>query len=415
MIVTVSVDPNASYLPVDGQAQSSQGSIDYGTVTFEGVGGTLTADKLTTTSTTTTDGASPTSATEGTDATDAPKSQSIPLGAVVAVAVVAGALCLLLLFCCWWRRRKTKEEKEFERAHRPMHQEMSKTFVGGHGYGKETPEAPWEKFSQPTSASLHVPGNLPSPTSSKLFVSEHGESQTHLINKLSVSTSSPSYYTADSSNRGPPVPRRYSVKSTVTGKVNPSNNFANDEDDDYYDEYGSDAKSHRSRRNPLSPPSGLATFQGLSALGPPPKMPGEPNSFLTFRSGELPPTAPSQESNIRESPTPMQTPKPKRVPTQKSHKGGGASQHGHAGYFDQHLPLPANDSAYGGVEMTDRRNTKDLAMDNLLAALDSPSAPEHPSRSGDSPRSYNHDDTYDRAPSPLDPSAARAISSPSRQ
>lgn len=152
MIVTVSVDPNASYLPVDGQAQSSQGSIDYGTVTFEGVGGTLTADKLTTTSTTT-DGASPTSATEGTDATDAPKSQSIPLGAVVAVAVVAGALCLLLLFCCWWRRRKTKEEKEFERAHRPMHQEMSKTFVGGHGYGKETPEAPWEKFSQPTSAS----------------------------------------------------------------------------------------------------------------------------------------------------------------------------------------------------------------------------------------------------------------------
>ncbi|KAG8965632.1 hypothetical protein FRC00_010185 [Tulasnella sp. 408] len=366
MVVTATVDPNASYLPVDGQANTSAEAADYGTVTFEGVGGTLTADKLTTTSTAT-DPASPTA--EGA-VTSTPKSQSISMGAVVAVAVVVGALCLLLALCFWYRRRKSKKEKELARAQRPIHQEMNKTYVGGHGYGKETPEGSWEKFSQPTSASLHVPGNLPSPTSSKLFVSERGDSQRHLINKLSVSTSSPSYYTADSSRRGPPAPRRHSVKSTVTGKVNPSNNFAND-DDEEYDDYGSDAKSHRSRGNPLSPPSGLVNFQGLNALGPPPRMEaGQSNSFLTFRSGEFPPPAPTPESNIRESPTPMQTPKPRRVPTQKSHKGGGASQHGHGGYFDQHLPLPANDSAYGGVETKDRRNTKDMAMDNLLAALD---------------------------------------------
>ncbi|KAG8898253.1 hypothetical protein FRC01_010974 [Tulasnella sp. 417] len=410
MVVTATVDPNASFLPVDGQANSSADAADYGTVTFEGVGGTLTADKLTTTSTVT-DPASPTA--EGADVTNTPKSQSISMGAVVAVAVVVAALCLLLILCFWYRRRKSKKEKNISAEHQPMDQEMSRTYVGGHGYGKETPEGAWEKFSQPTSASLHVPGNIPSPTSSKLFVSDRGDSQRHLLNKLSVSTSSPSYYTADSSRRGPPAPRRHSVKSTVTGKVNPSNNFAND-DEDEYDDYGSDAKSHRSRGNHLSPPSGLPNFQGLGALGVPRKMEaGQHNSFLTFRSGELPPTAPTPESNIRESPTPMQTPKPRRVPTQKSHKGGGASQHGHAGYFDQHLPLPATESAYGGVETEDRRNTKDLAMDNLLAALDTPSAPEHPRRSGESQKSNNYDDAYDRAESPVDPSGAHVIASPS--
>lgn len=150
MVVTATVDPNASYLPVDGPANTSAEAADYGTVTFEGVGGTLTADKLTTTSTAT-DPASPTA--EGADVTSTPKSQSISMSAVVAVAVVVGALCLLLVLCFWYRRRKSKKEKELARAQRPMHQEMNKTYVGGHGYGKETPEGSWEKFSQPTSAS----------------------------------------------------------------------------------------------------------------------------------------------------------------------------------------------------------------------------------------------------------------------
>ncbi|KAG8988162.1 hypothetical protein FRB90_002936 [Tulasnella sp. 427] len=329
MVVTATVDPNASYLPVDGQANSSAGAsdtADYGTVTFEGVGGTLTADKLTTTSTETSEPTSTDSADADATADSAPKSQSISVGTVVAVAIVVGTLCLLLAFFFWWKRRKTKRENERRREKkRNMHQEMDKTYVG---------------------------------------------------------------------------------------KVNPSNNFA-DDDDDYYDEYGADAKSTRSRVNPLSPPGGgLATFRGLNALGTAQHMdPGTHNSFLTFRSGELPPSRSPSESNIRESPTPVQTPKPRRVPTQKSLKGGGASQHGHAGYFDVPVPLPT-DEAYDGVELKDRRKTKEVAMDNLLAALDTPTAPEHPGRSTASP-SYRYTDDYDRDLSPVDPTAPHIIPSPS--
>lgn len=151
MVVTATVDPNASYLPVDGDANASAtSSVNYGTVTFEGVGGTLTVDGLTTTSTST-DAESPTDSVAA-SSTSSTKSSSISLGAVIAVAVAVGVLCLLLAFFFWWRRRKARAEKSHARDQRAMH-EMNKTYVGGHGYGKETPEGTWEKFNHPPQAS----------------------------------------------------------------------------------------------------------------------------------------------------------------------------------------------------------------------------------------------------------------------
>ena len=137
-----------------------------------------------------------------------------------------------------------------------------------------------------------------------------------------------------------------------------------DDGDDYDPD---DSKSGRSRM-PLTPGSGQLTFQGagpgfegMRSLAAPPRMEpgGDPSSFLTFRSGEMDVESlrqnftfpPQPSSSVRDLSAAQRTPKPTRTPTQKSQKGGGTSQLGHA----NKSPEKASDAS---------------ALNSLIAALD---------------------------------------------
>ncbi|KAG8933127.1 hypothetical protein FRC02_012419 [Tulasnella sp. 418] len=236
------------------------------------------------------------------------KKQDIPLAAVVIAFVVVAVLCCALAALLWWKRKRDKQARRRERERKMDKHRQNR--VGGHGHSQDK-DGPWEEFKDPPA--------LPSPGS---------------------------FYSADAHQQPQPnYQHRMSVKSTVTGKVNPSNNFASYDDEDDED----DGRSMRSR-GMLSPGSGKVHFHDVH---PASRVAGgnDPASFLSFRSGiegnhQFPPQPIHREGPLREGPAKVVTQSPKRSNTHKSHKG-------------QHE-----------VDKKAKQNNM-IALTNLIAALDS--------------------------------------------
>lgn len=236
----------------------------------------------------------------------------------------------------------------------------------------------------PANDPAHVPGTLPSPATVKnnLQFSEKPIIEHHILSNFSTQAQPPS-----SSGHGGPrrKSKRFSmktVKSTFTGRINPSNNFASashDDSHDHDDGAGDDARSTRSRQllSQTSPLASFSTmpssFSGMGAamhssnnISPADgyqAQVGEPSSFLTFRSdGETPDTqlrttSPSFPFPVKAGPAAQSTPAPKRTMTLRSLKGGGASQSGHGHPDAMSSSTPPVPKAHA-------------ALGDLIAALD---------------------------------------------
>ncbi|KAG8908139.1 hypothetical protein FRB99_000167 [Tulasnella sp. 403] len=355
-VANLSLDPGYTSLPLDNDGVGTPNAIgqDYSTVTFKGVGGTLAATALTSTIVVTTSGPIPSSTDPAAAETQTSSTKQIPMTAVITAFVIVAVLCFLLMAFFWRKRRKYRQAAAADRERRQMRSHIgAKSFVGGHGHSTDR-EGPWEEFKAGPDYVHHLPGALPSPATTKYSYSDGGQSV--LLSKLSSAPLKPT--------------RRYSAKSTVTGKVNPNNNFA-ESTEEAGEDYDDPDETH-SNGPPLSPVSGKtkyiagpSAYQASNSLTVPGHLghtDGDPSSFLTFRSGDADVqeiqqrqfvfTQSAPEEVVRQSPNSLQTPPPQRALTLKSQKSSGLSADG-----------------YSTSETTVSGNS--AALSNLIAALDS--------------------------------------------
>jgi len=229
--------------------------------------------------------------------------------------------------------------------------------MGGHRFSKMD-ESNLQEYTEETFP--HIPGSLPSPATAKHALSEKPEH--YILSELSNQPVRPAAPGRQVKSR------RISVKSTITGKINPSNNFAASHDESHDDSWGEDARSSRTRA-PLSPTSsrGHMSFSGFGALSSVTAgLTGEPGSFLTFRSGDGDFDNPQMKSKsphytilsdspLKAGPTIQSTPLPKRALTQRSLKGGSSTLLAQSREEQHEMPRMLKQTA---------------ALDNLIAALD---------------------------------------------
>ena len=148
-IVNTAAAAGNTVLPINGSPTADASDAITTPVEFQGVGGSLTVDTI---DQVTTEGgvAQPgsTAVVSPDDSTPSSSGSTISVGALVATIVGVSFLCLLLIAFVWWKRRKSRIELMKSREKRRLRVEMNKSFIGGHGYSKET-EGPWEDFPPP--------------------------------------------------------------------------------------------------------------------------------------------------------------------------------------------------------------------------------------------------------------------------
>ncbi|KAG8884704.1 hypothetical protein FRB97_003488 [Tulasnella sp. 331] len=390
--IAVTAPPTGAVLSIDNTATdvttpTAPVPLTSITPTFQGIGGTLTANTLIITTTIPTPTIAPTSSQTSSASLTATPTKSISTTTLIAVFVTVPMVCLLLIGSVYWKRKRDwKRHDDARRNRRITRQRQMSHYTGSDGFARME-DASFEDLKHTYQLPSHVPGSLPSPASPKnnLQFSEKAIVEHHILSNFSAHPQPPS-----SSGHGGPrrKSKRFSmktVKSTFTGRINPSNNFASashDDSHDHDDGAGDDTRSTRSRQllSQTSPLASLSTmpssFSGLGAalhssnnISPADGFQaqvGEPSSFLTFKSDgetadipQLRATSPSFPFPVKAGPAAQSTPTPKRTMTQRSLKGGGASQsgHGHADAMsDSAPPIPKGQAALG----------------DLIAALDHP-------------------------------------------
>ncbi|KAG9007729.1 hypothetical protein FRB94_014057 [Tulasnella sp. JGI-2019a] len=411
--IAVTAAPTATALAIDGSTGATDTTnVPDATVTptFQGIGGTLTVDTLTATITSIT-GASDTPApsTVSSSSLNATSSKSISTTTLIAVFVTVPVFCMLIIGSVYWKRKKNRRRYNDARRSRRMSRHMSQ-YGESNGFARME-DGSFEDLKHTHQLPSHIPGTLPSPATARNNVqwSEKPVVEHHILSKISQQAHYPQPPSSTGHTTGHKSPRRKSkrfsiktVKSTFTGRINPSNNFASASHDDSHDHDDGgvdDGRSTRSRQL-LSPTSPLASFGSMpnsfSALqshrGTPISIGSVPSSFLTFKSDgdghdENRAISPSFPFPVKAGPAAQSTPTPKRAATLRSLKGGGLSQSGH-----------------GHLDTTNTRSAPPVpataALGDLIAALDHPQDEQ-------SVLAYAIDDDYP----PTSPQSSRAIPS----